>query len=121
MFHKINLPAAWQVVTSLSLDTLKDIDEGEISDICKKKIAPGWSAERDTLSKILAALLVMEGMYPFYYCTVCTRVDLSLKTEFGEASRRGSAQLPVNFAACGFRQPQPQQLEVESAYVGKGV
>jgi len=37
MFHKINLPAAWQVVTSLSLDTLKDIDEGEISDICKKK------------------------------------------------------------------------------------
>jgi len=58
----------------------------------------------------------MEGMYPFYYCTVCTRVDLSLKTEFGEASRRGSAQLPVNFAACGFRQTQPQQLKVESAY-----
>jgi hypothetical protein len=31
MFHTINLPAAWLVVTSLSLDMLKDIDEGEIS------------------------------------------------------------------------------------------
>jgi hypothetical protein len=35
MFHTINLPAAWLVVTSLSLDMLKDIDEGEIlSHIC---------------------------------------------------------------------------------------
>jgi hypothetical protein len=31
MFHKINLLAARQVVTSLSLDMLKDTDEDEIS------------------------------------------------------------------------------------------
>ena len=41
MFHKINLPAAWQVVTSLSLDTLKDIDEGESPIYAKKKVHLG--------------------------------------------------------------------------------
>jgi hypothetical protein len=36
MFHKINLLAARQVVTSLSLDMLKDTDEDEISShICQ--------------------------------------------------------------------------------------
>jgi hypothetical protein len=36
MFHKINLLAARQVVTSLSLDMLKDTDEDEISsNICQ--------------------------------------------------------------------------------------